>query len=215
MNYMTTTNKPSFNGFSVNNGIKGQFYNFNIILQKLYERMTFMTEKYSKVLFIRFDLRFPKDYFPSGKNDEVSSLFKRLKEQSDYYGFGLQFLWVREQSREKHQHYHCVVLVNGHKARKYYTFLQRVTKAWNEVLGVEESGLVEFCDKKRNGSTAENGIMISRPTLTATGRIREAQERIFHNTFNHCYHWGSYLAKVNQKDNTPKRVRRFGVSQLK
>ncbi len=215
MNYHSNSNNATFQGFPVNTGNNNQYFNFNIILQKICERMTYMVQRFCRVLFIRFDLRFPQHYCLDGGNTEVTRLFKLLKDRSDYHGWNLQFIWVREQSREKHQHYHCVVLLDGNKIRNYYPFLQTIEQLWANVLGVTQQGLVHYCNRDRTGLPIDNGIMIRRPRQASIGVDRVTEEQAFQQDFEHCYNWASYLAKVNQKANTPKGVRRFGVSQIR
>lgn len=215
MNYNSAINDSNFKKLPINNGDSGQYFCFDIILQKLYERMSYMTQRHSRVLFIRFDVRFPANMITDGSNTEITRLFKMLMDNSTYNGYGLQFAWVREQSQEKHQHYHCIALLNGNKVQSYIAFLHNVSHSWNYVLGVQCHGLIDFCNTDRNGNPVENGIMIRKPLLKSTGEERAGQELAFNKTFETCFHWASYLAKTNQKANTPKGVRRFGVSQMK
>lgn len=215
MNYASTTNDNCYNGLPINTGDSGQYFCFGVILQKIYELMTYMVNKHSRVLFVRFDVRFPANMSTDGSNTQITRLFKMFMDSSSYHGYGLQYVWVREQSREKHQHYHCVALLNGNKVQNYLAFLHSVSRTWNHVLGVQCDGLIDFCNTNRDGTPAQNGIMITRPKQNATGVERAEQEQAFKETFEACYYWATYLAKTNQKDNTPKGIRRFGVSVMR
>lgn len=213
MTFNSMTNSSLFNSYNINTGTDGKHFCYNQILKKLEDIMTYMTKRHCRVLFVRFDIRFPQEYNPTGGNNEISHLFKILKENSNNKGIDLRFLWVREQSREKQQHYHCVVLLNGNRVRDYRRFLAVVTKTWGYVIGCDPSGLVDWCDRGRNDLKTTNGIRIDRPQGNTIQEERALQMQAFNDTFSACFYWGSYLAKENQKANTPKGVRRYGASQ--
>lgn len=214
MNYQSTTNAPVFQGYPINTGTNGQHECYDLMLYRIRRHMDLMTARHGKVLFIRFDLRFPQGFAYDKSNDKVSRLFKRLKEKYEYDNIDLHFMWFREQSREKHQHYHCVLLIDGDKIQRYCPVLEYITHVWGRLLKCNPAGLVDYCNFNRGGNAAENGIMIRRPSSKADGKELMDQEQRFRSTFEKCHHWASYLAKVNQKANIPSGVRRFGLSQL-
>ncbi|MGE4297911.1 MAG: inovirus-type Gp2 protein [Desulfovibrionaceae bacterium] len=215
MNFNSTTNSSYFNQLPINTGVDGMYYCYLEILQKLYNLMQYMTYRHSKTLFIRFDVRFPEHYATDGGNSEISHLFKDLREKAQYDSIELVFLWVREQSWEKHQHYHCIVMIDGSKVQYYQRFIFQVIKAWSRVLRCDASGLIFWCNQDYQGMPVENGIMIARPRRNAQGVELESQQSQFQTNLNRCFEWGSYLAKTNQKDNTPPGVRRYGASQIR
>ncbi|RJP85371.1 MAG: inovirus Gp2 family protein [Desulfobacteraceae bacterium] len=215
MNYQTKTNAPEFNNLPINTGTDGQYFCFEMMLHKIQERLFHMITKHNKVLFIRFDLTFPKNYFSDESNDKVSRLFKILKENATYKGIDLQFIWTREQSREKHQHYHCILLIDGNKVQSYYSVLKIVSKIWGRLLQCDPAGLVDYCDRKLEGESVPNGIMLRRPSKEADEFEYRDQENNLFAGIDRSFRWSSYLAKVKQKSNTPEGLRRFGVSQIK
>jgi len=224
MSYQSVTNSTLYQGQPINTGDQGQFYCFDIILQKIHERLMHMVGKHSRVCFIRFDIHFPGiGYTPVGHNHEISRLFKMLKENARARGIDLHFVWVREQEQAIHPHYHAIALINGAKVQDYRGFLCEVERCWKHVLKtvavdvpIDARGLIDWCDKDRfTGLPIENGIMIQRPLLQSQGLERQQQEQVFQETVNRCFHWASYLAKVNQKSNTPDGSRRFGVSMIR
>jgi len=214
MNYQATTNARRFENFPINTGLNGEHACFVEMLQKIHDRLIYMVTKHCKVLFIRFDLRFPKDYYSDLSNDTVSHLFKILKENAGTKKIDFQFMWVREQSREKHQHYHCILLINGSKVQNYRRVLEYISQIWARLLNCNPDGLVDFCHKNRDGQPVENGIMIRRPSHTLGEFEYMAQENTLFMDFDRVFRWASYLCKENQKSNTPHGVRRFGVSQI-
>ncbi|HAS88881.1 MAG TPA: hypothetical protein DCS48_06190 [Desulfovibrio sp.] len=207
------TNNDKFKELKINNGNFGEYSCYEIILERLNNMLNYSISRYSKVIFIRFDLRFPEGYRTNGRNYEVSNLTKRLKEQSNYKNYGLQLTWVREQSTTKHQHYHCIALVDGNKVRNAKSFLDKISITWNKVLKTPGArGLVHYCI---NDISGQPGTLIRRPSPKADHQTRIEQEKTFQSTFNQCFRWASYLAKENQKDNTPFGLRRFGGTQFK
>ena len=215
MHYKSTTNESTFNNLPINNGQNGEYSSYQMILHKVHERMMLMTNRHCRVLFVRFDLRFPVNYLTNGRNDEISHLFKIMKENARNSGIDFHFIWVREQSREKHQHYHCVAFLNGSLVRDYRRFLGKVERVWGHVLAYDATGLVDWCNRDRDGLPVENGIMIERPRQAAVGASFHEQNELYNSTLGRCFEWASYLAKTNQKDNTPYGIRRFNASQIR
>lgn len=215
MHYHSTTNSNEFNGLPINNGLDGEHFCYDMILNKIYERLRWMSNRHCRVFFVRFDLRFPVNYLTNGGNDEVSHLFKIMKENASNRGTDVHFVWVREQSREKHQHYHCVMFINGSLVCNYRRYLGEIERVWGLVLSCDAKGLVDWCDRDRSGLPVENGIMIVRPRQDAQGDSFFAQNELYNNSLRRCFEWASYLAKTNQKDNTPPGTRRFNASQLR
>jgi hypothetical protein len=100
------------------------------------------------------------------------------------------------------------------KVQSYRKVLSRFDAIWRGLFDFKVPGLVWFCDRDREGNSVENGIMIRRPSRYATGGKREEQEDQFRLDKDRCISWGSYLAKQNQKEFAPRRVRYYGASQL-
>lgn len=204
----------NYKGLPINIGKNGEHSCINQILEKIHNGMVYMCANNSKVLFVRFDLRFPDYYNAAGKNEEISNLLKIMRENGrELYGFYF-IVWCREQSCSKHHHYHCIALLNGNKVQGYSSFLFEVQRVWEMILGRDAKGLVDFCNRTNIDGFGRNGIMIKRPTKHAQGEELIRQGNDFEQTFAHCFHWASYLAKENQKSTTPHGVRRYGSTQL-
>ncbi|TWI61442.1 uncharacterized protein DUF3296 [Desulfobotulus alkaliphilus] len=211
MAYLTTTSTAdSYHGHPVNNGSTGTLATYPDLLEKTLHLMTHMTNKHNKVLFVRLDLHFPyaSPDLDTTDNYALSAFLKLLKEYYTYHKIELHYIWVREQAAlTQHPHYHCVFLLNGNRIQHAYSLLERATTIWHRVVG-GSAGLVHYC------TSGTNGIMIRRPSSLATGDTLAGQQAEYEQTFNHCFEWASYLAKVNQKQYTPGGVRRFGVSRF-
>ena len=56
--------------------------------------------------------------------------------------------------------------------------------------------------------------MIERPYRKLTGEYLVNKNKEFEINITECYKWASYLAKVNQKNNTPDGYRKYHSSKL-
>ncbi len=215
MKYRQTTNEPDFNGLPINIGTYGKLECYTDVLHHILNRFSIMTWKHNKTLFVRFDTHFPYGYTCVGCNQEISDFVKLFKEYYSRHRIDCHYIWVREQSAtNKLPHYHFVTLFDGNKIQKYYPVVERAADIWSRVVSSNEAGLVNYCDKDYENKKVENGIMIRRPSSLATGEKLHEEQIKYEEDFNRCFRWASYLAKVNQKQNTPPSVRRFGSSKI-
>ena len=76
------------------------------ILQKVDQIMTDMSNRHSKVLFMRYDVRFPQGYDYPNDNETFSRFQESFIKNRKRAGYDPAYIAVRECSREKHQHYH-------------------------------------------------------------------------------------------------------------
>lgn len=211
MSYMTITHDDSYYGCPINTGITGQFGCYEDILASIKKVMDYMLSKYSKVLFVRFDVSFPAGYPFAQNGTELSHFIKIMRENGKNSGIELGYVWCREQESSDNPHFHFIALLNGHKVQAYRSFLFAVERAWSVVLNQEARGLVHWCD----GNGCENGIMLRKPTKYAIGEELIQQEAVFIHDYNRCFEWASYLAKVNQKEGFLPGVRKYGSSQCR
>ena len=88
---------------------------------------------HSKLLVIRFDLRL-YEYTPDNKIITVFNrrLFKWLTRKYEVSRIG--FAWCREKETAKQQHYHYVLLLDGHKIRHPHEILLRIKEIWETQL---------------------------------------------------------------------------------
>lgn len=78
-------------------------------------------QRHNETLFLRFDLRFPEDYFigdPESANSYISHFFKclnyTLQHASLSHAPDLRYFWCREQDEDHTRpHFHCVLLLNA------------------------------------------------------------------------------------------------------
>ncbi len=193
----------NFRGMKINCDDSGRRNCREDILEAVYSRLEDMNNKHSKTLCIRFDLRYPQGHCPSSSNENISTFTNSFTTYLKRKGLDPQCVWVREQSMEKHQHYHFMLLLNGNLTQNAYGHLKKAEELWGKRLGCESTGLVDYCDRSRSGEKQPNSVMIRRTAPDAQEKLEE------------CMYRASYLAKTNTKGNAPYRQREWGASRLK
>jgi len=163
-----------------------------------------MAANHNKVLAFRFDANQPQDGDWPADNGKFAKFMSSFVKDLDRKGLDPHYLWVRERSREKHQHHHACVWVDGSKAQSPYPLIERAERLWPRMFeGHEgESGLVNRCDKGDDGSHRSNSVMLRKGEDGYQEALDESVRRM------------SYLAKVNTKGNAPPGVREYGSSKL-
>lgn len=174
------------------------------ILETTKEQFDHMLNNHSKVLFMRYDIRFPNDHKISNQDktfrDFHANWIKNLKRNN----LDPHYLWVKENSKEKHSHYHGILLLDGNKTQSIHNHIEKAEELWHNALDIDHShnkGLINDCTKGRDGTTHTNGIMLRKDDP-------DYQEKI-----NDCFEWSSYLAKENTKSNA-KGTRMYSSSRL-
>ncbi|WMW64694.1 inovirus-type Gp2 protein [Nitratidesulfovibrio liaohensis] len=173
------------------------------ILDAIIDRIEHMTQRFSRVLFIRFDLRLPRWYAcPITKNPLITFLnsFGQHLRRKD---IAFQYAWVREQSREKHQHYHVMLLLNGNLTKSSWNHMEKAGQLWQKALGIKQEGLLHRCETARNGSHHPDFIHLDR------------HDACYERDIERCVEWASYLAKTRTKGYAPLHVREWGASTLR
>ncbi len=193
MKKKTTTN-PTHNGLSINTNQGKNLSCLEEVLDKHHAHLVDMTDKHSKVMQVRFDLRYPTDGSVTPDNSQLSdfnyNLQRKLQRAKIEGGHRVdpRLVTVTEQhGNSPHPHMHGVIMVNGNAHRKALPILQEVERQWQQALHTEAQGLVDHCNKQ-----GENGITVN----------RNADD--FNAKMNQCSHQASYLAKTRGKDNNPK-----------
>jgi hypothetical protein len=175
------------------------------ILEKLKNNFDDMTYKHSKTFFMRYDVRFPEDHQPSPNDNKTFRDFQaNLIKNLDRKGLDPHYLWAMERSREKHQHYHGILLLDGQKTQSIHNHIQKAEELWASALNLpidQNNGLIDDCTKKRDGSSQKNGIMLRKDDPEYDIKVKR------------CFEWGSYLSKPNTKD-FPKGTRTHGSSRI-
>ncbi len=202
---MTTTTAETYHDYPImTDKAKGLACDIKI-LNEIERQLDYAEETKSKVFFMRYDIRFPEGYThaDNGVFREFQSKFmKNLSRQ----GLKPQYVAVREQSREKPQHYHVALLLDGQKTQSIHNHIQTAERLWDTTLGLPARengyGLIDDCTTSRTGEKQVNGVMIrpDDPDMKAKK--------------DDCFRRASYLAKTNTKGNAPKGQREMFSSRI-
>lgn len=102
----------------------------------------------------------------------------------------------------------------GQGATRRTDTFQDAQRIWGNILNVDATGLIDYCQHEYDGQPGVNGIMIRRPSSQASGDVLASQQQAFDEAINYSLYRGSYLAKTFSKGQAPYRVREFGSSQF-
>lgn len=168
--------------------VNGQYSGIYLeMARKMIAQVLAMLSYHSKVLLIRFDLHV---YEYTDRNELITKfnriLFKWLK---SHYGLKrIGFIWCREIETAKKQHYHYVLMVDGHKVRHPIEILLKVKDVWdNHIQGFEYTPQDCYYNIRRD----------------CLDSIQEAVYRV------------SYLAKGRGKKKKLAQTKSYGTSRLK
>lgn len=157
------------------------------ILEQTKRQFDAMLSRHARVLFVRIDLHMPHY---TETNILMSNFIRRLRRRiTDRYKVkSWAFLWVREHSKQKHQHYHLWFMLDA-KAVRHPKRIIHLIEEMAERQAWPKPYTPKNCYKviHRNDATAYS----------------EAFER------------ASYLAKVNTKGYRPPSTNDYGASRIK
>lgn len=202
------TRQQTFNWYNDTKLIKECDYE-NVIVDKIRDLFNYYTRKHSKVIVIRFDVHYPKGYYPPAGdidapigNTDLSTcmayVIKKYKRQKlDPY-----YIWVREQKRSIHPHYHCALLLDGQKIKSFSHVFDTVQDEWERVIGQQAHGCINHCTSEIDKDY--NGKMIRRC---------DEQSRYLHRC-HEVFQQLSYLAKSLTKAHANDGLRNFGISRI-
>ena len=99
-------------------------------MQSIENLLWTMTERHSKVLIARLDLRFPKDHNADKSNHDFSKTMQAVCQEFSRKGYDPQYVAKREQKTSENQHYHVGILLDGNKKRSINAVRETVEKHW-------------------------------------------------------------------------------------
>ena len=156
------------------------------VLIDLYWQLTNLLSHHSRVLFLRLDIRV---YEYTKNNILMTRWLRQIKRRlKSYFGFKrIGYLWVRELSKSKKQHYHLVLILDGNKVQHP-----------KNVFAIAKEAAYQ-CDMPAPWIPEKPFLKISRDDKA---------------NFNSAMYRGSYLAKTRTKQ-CGKKIRSFGSSNVK
>jgi hypothetical protein len=187
------TFEPTFNGKPILTDKEKGYGCREDILQKIDMRMDHGIDSNRKTIVTRMDFTYPKGYDVPQGNKQMSSFLAKFKRNLNRDDNAAQYVCVREQSREKHQHYHLLLIMNQDNHQFPNKPIETAEKLWASTLGVESGkGLVDHCRKSRDGQRQTNFYRLNPKDDDFEQQKAKAFQR------------ASYLAKTNTKGNQPK-----------
>ena len=177
-------------------------------LEKGIEMLDSMSSRHNKVMQTRMDFRYPQKMQSDGSNKDFSKALQGLTKELNREGDDPQYLGRREQKGQANQHYHLNILTNAKKHESRRRIIEKAERHWGNALGltpeeVREIGLVDYCNRDRDGNFRPNGYMLARGAedydTTRDSMIRQM----------------SYITKYVAADTTPSSTRKFFVSQYR
>ena len=181
-----------FYSYQINTGKNNNLGCYDKIIQKIKYVLDNMLDNHSKIMVVRFDIRFPINANIENYRELVSEFDYNLKRKLNRerivggHKVDAKTIYVEEQNRGEHPHYHFAVIVNANAKHKYHDILRTVNGLWMDMLGSYELGLVDYCNKY------ENGIIIDKNS----DNYNESYDKVLYQL--------SYLAKVHSKENRDK-----------
>ena len=177
------------------------------ILQAIDTAFNHFFDNHDRGFFIRYDPRLPEDDYSHPSNEAFRAFQANFVKNLSRQGFDPHYVVVREQSsepsRENHQHYHGFLLLDGRKTQHIDKHIKKADELWANALGIPGTrGLVDDCTKDKYGHKQPNGVMLRK------------DDPDYQRKLDGCIQRASYLAKVNQKEKTPRKVRELFSTRI-
>lgn len=189
---MSITFENKHKGYSINtNKEKNQGCDTNI-LDKSRIILKHITQKHNKVLCARMDLTYPEGYFPPKDNNHISEFTSKFIKHFKRNGYDPHYLWVREQSKDKRQHYHLMIAVDGNKMQFPNKLYKTAEKHWESTIGADSNGLVDWCNR-HPAKSQDNSETQKTEKGKNSYRLRRNDPN-FEDEFDACHKRVSYLA---------------------
>lgn len=196
------TCQSSFNGHPIQADPETKMGCHSEILESGLDLFNDMVQRHSRVLCVRFDLRFPQSMACPGDNAVIQRFMENYALSLRRQGFDPSYLWVREDTHLDRFHYHVMLLLDGHKTQYAYYHMELAERLWLNAIGNQDiHGLVYRCPANREDGVLTDSLMIDRSSPD------------YPRVFDHAFRWFSYMAKTSTKERTPERIRNFGRSR--
>ena len=186
------TYQPYFNNHPINTNENRGLGCYEKALEKIESSFDSMLDKHSKIMIIRFDVRYPQNENIICSKNQVSDFVYNLKRSLNREKVGgghrvdAKIIHVQEQDCSQKPHHHFAVVVNANAKNKYFPILLKAETLWKNTLNTNQSGLVDYCNSKQNGI------------------IVDQSKDDFQAKYDEAFYQVSYLAKVRGKENRDK-----------
>lgn len=201
--WLKVTTEPTYNDKPIRTNKAKGYGCREDILNKIEERMDYATDSYRKTLCSRFDVRYPMDHQVPSDNKDFSTFLTKFNRSLKRKGNAPQYVAVREQSKEKHHHYHVFLITNQKNHQYPQKMVAKAEELWASTIGAENpKGLIDPCTKSRTGEKQPNSYRLNQNE----GDYEDVKAKAFER--------GSYLAKTNTKGYAPAGKREVFCSRI-
>ena len=201
----TETTEKTYNNYPIMTDQERDLSCDTRILNEIERQFEYAEETKNKIFFMRYDIRFPEGY-DHADNGIFSEFQSKFMKNLSRKGLKPQYVAVREQSREKHQHYHVALILDGQKTQSIHNHIRTAERLWDLTLGLPEKengyGLIDDCTTNRSGEKQTNGVMFRYDDPWRPDKKDD------------CFRRASYLAKTNTKGSSPKGQRELFSSRI-
>lgn len=199
------THDSTYRGYKINNPKKHSEGCYIDCLDTIIDTIEDMTEKHSKVLVTRVDIRKPQDQEINNSDRKFTRIlegFKREQERKtkdSKHSPDLRIVRTTERmAKDRHTHNHLFIVANGNILNNGYLLSKSLERHTERIFQSDNNGLVHLC-----ASTGSAGLMINRNKEDS--EVKKAK----------AVYAGSYLAKVRGKELTPKGTHRLSCTRKK
>ncbi len=194
---------PSYEGLPICTDPKMGYGCRSDILQAQYELFRYMLYRHYSVLFLRFDVRFPRSTrIEDLEGEDPTTIFcgfltyfkKKLHRKNR--PVHSEYLWVGERFSSFMPHFHVLMLSDADVMKTCYGYLLEAQRLWVSTLNkrgiFDTEGLINFCGEGEGESAewdypAPNGTVMYRNAAKDRGVTRN------------CFYRGSYITKPDSK----------------
>ena len=198
----TCTDAPEFNNHPILTDKDRGLRCAKKILQAIDTAFNHFFDNHDRGFFMRYDVRAP-DGYDDPSNDAYRSGQANFIKNLSRQGLDPHYVAVREQKSAENPHYHGILLVDGRETQSIHDHIIKATDSFASAFGVPQNkGLVDDCTKDKYGHKQPNGVMLRK------------DDPEFECKLDGCIQRASYLAKVNQKEKTPRKVRELFSTRI-
>lgn len=196
-----TTTSSTYRGYSINTGSQNDLPCSTKALDTCINILESATREHCKVLVTRLDINIPEDINNTDKKITrvIENTKRDLTRKNEKSPHDIDFQYIKATEKGKYNtqnHYHLAIIANGNAIQSGYAVKQVVDKQYENVIGVESKGLVNY-SKSNNGK----GILINK------------NSEDFEQQKNDAVHALSYLAKTRTKEDIGKGTHSLTASR--
>ena len=196
-----TTDEPVFNNHPIQTDKEKGLLCDKKILQTIEDTAAHALTN-DRVMFMRYDVRMPE-----GNNEPGNEAFRNgqanLMKNLSRAGLDPHYVAVREQKGAEHQHYHGCLWTKYKKEKSFDYIINKANESFASAFcDPTQNNLVNDCTEDRYGNPQQNGIILRKDDPDYENKVADTLE------------WASYVAKVNQKEKTPRKMRELFSTRI-